>query len=334
MKVVKAFGPKDLRIVESPVPVPGSGQVLIKIRSSGICGSDKWYWRVNGPVDAVAGHEIAGEIVDCGPGVRKLKTGDRVAVNNVVGCGECEACRNGEFVRCPRRPDKDVNNGFGEYAAAPERNCLKLHPKIGYEAGCLIFDNWGTPFAALSRTGLKAGDRVIVFGCGPIGLAATGLCASRKASVLAVDPLEFRRNAALRLGAEKAMPPDQATGSGEGLPGWGKADFVIECSGKAPAYAAGLDALRIGGTFVSVGEGAEYQLRPSDTIIRNHLNMLGSWYSTMKQGAEVQKMMISGKIRNPSAFVTHRLKLEEVPGFFGGFMDCAAGILKPVIQID
>jgi threonine dehydrogenase-like Zn-dependent dehydrogenase len=226
-----------------------------------------------------------------------------------------------------------VNNGFGEYAVAPERNCLKLSPGTGYEAGCLIFDNWGTPFAAISRTGLKRGDRALIFGCGPIGLAAVSLCASIKASVLAVDPVEFRRKAAVALGAWRALPPEETGGSAPGLSGWGKADLVIDCSGKAPAYAAGLAALRTGGTFVCVGEGAEYPIRPSETLIRNQLTMLGSWYSTMRQGAEVQRLMRAGKIRDPSSFVTHRLSLDEVPGFFGGFVDCAAGILKPVIQM-
>jgi len=332
MKVVKAFGPGDLRIMEIPVPIPGPGKALVRVRASGICGSDKWFWRVARPVDDVAGHEISGEVVDVGPGVRSLKPGDRVAINNVVGCGRCDDCRKGDFVRCANRPGKDVNNGFAEYVAAPERNCLKLDRRISFEAGCLIFDNWGTPFAAIRRAGVKAGDSVIVTGCGPIGLAAVKLCVGLKASVIAVDPVEYRRNIAGQLGAAAVLAPDVVFLSRvrELTAGRG-ADIVLECSGKGLAYAAGLSVLRVGGTFVAIGEGAQFDLHPSELIIRNHLNLLGSWYTTMNQGREVQALMLRRKIPDPSVFVTHRPRLEDLPRVFGKIADCADGVLKAVV---
>jgi len=333
MKVIKAFGPKDLRLVEVPEPVPGNGEVLIAVRASGICGSDKWFWRVSGPVDAVAGHEVAGEVVKLGPGVKKLKMGDRVAVNNVVGCGHCHACRSGEFVRCPNRPGKDVNNGFSEYVVAPERNCLLLDDRIDYETGCLIFDNWGTPFGAVSRADISVGHDVLIFGCGPIGLAAVALAKERGAYVIAVDPQPYRLNAARQIGADEILTPDDALPdkvrqitSGLGV------DVVLECSGKAPAYQLGLASLKIGGTLVSVGEGACVDFRPSDFVIRNHLNIFGTWYSTMYQGRMVQNLILEGKIK-PKAFLTHRISLEEVPHFFGKVCDFEDNILKAVIVI-
>lgn len=333
MRVIKAFGPRDLRLVEAPAPLSGEGEVLIEVRASGICGSDKWFWR-EGPPDTVAGHEVAGTVAALGPGAHRLRVGDRVAVNNVVGCGRCAECRAGRFVRCPRRPGTDVNNGFGELLTAPERNCLLLDERLCYEAGCLIFDNWGTPYAALNAAGVVGGDDLVVSGCGPIGLAAVVLAKERGAFVIAADPLAYRRDAALRLGADVVLAPD------DGLPaavreltdGAG-ARVLLECSGKGDAYEAGLSCLRIGGVFVAVGEGAEYLLRPSDLLIRRHLVLLGSWYTTMADGRAVQDLMLRGGF-DPSAFVTHRVSLPEVPEAMARVCTCADEVLKTVILIE
>lgn len=334
MKVVKAFGLKDLRVVEKPDPTPREGEVLIGVRASGICGSDKWYWRVTGPTDNIAGHEVAGEVLALGPGVRHLKPGDRVAVNNVVGCGICAECRAGRFVRCANRSGNDVNNGFGELVTAPERNCMILHDSLDYEAGCLIFDNWGTPFAAIGRAGVKNGDDVVISGCGPIGLAAVNLSKMLGAYVIAVDPIPYRRDAAIRMGADAVLSPDdKAVPAINQLTNGDGASVVIECSGKGGAYEIGLSALRVGGTFVSVGENAQVDLKPSDHIIRKQLNVLGSWYTTMQQGKMVQDLMAEHRIA-PYAFVTHRVTLERVPYIFGQVFDFGDNILKVVILMD
>ncbi|NLG85287.1 MAG: alcohol dehydrogenase catalytic domain-containing protein, partial [Firmicutes bacterium] len=211
MRAIKAFGPKDLRLVELPDPIPGPGEVLIEVHASGICGSDKEYW-LHGPTDGVYGHEAMGEVVALGEGVKHLRVGERVAINNVIGCGRCPACRAGRFVFCPLRSGRDVNGGYGELRVAPERNCLRLDDRVSDEAGCLIFDNWGTPYAALKRAGVGEGDDLVIFGCGPIGLAAAVLAKRFGAYVIAVDPVAYRREAALRLAADAALTP------GEDLP--------------------------------------------------------------------------------------------------------------------
>ena len=296
MRAIKAFGPKDLRLVELPDPAPGPGEVLIRVRASGICGSDKEYW-LQGPTDRVYGHEAMGEVAALGEGVKHLRVGERVAVNNVIGCGRCAACRAGRFVFCPHRPGRDVNGGYGEMLVAPERNCLRLDGRVSDEAGCLIFDNWGTPYAALKRNGVGEGDDLVIFGCGPIGLAAAVLAKRFGAYVIAVDPVAYRREAALRLAADAALAPGEGTPAAirELTCGLG-ASFVLDCSGQGAAYAMGLSALRIGGTFIAVGEGAQFDLRPSEVLIHRHLRIAGSWYSTMAEGREVQELIVAGAI--------------------------------------
>lgn len=332
MKTVKAFGPQDLRVVEVPDPVAGPGEVVIAVKVCGICGSDKWFWRVSEPTDYVAGHEVAGEVIAVGPDVFRLQAGDRVAVNNVKGCGQCAACRAGKFTHCPHSIEH-MGHGFSERVAVPERNCLRLNPTISYEVGSLIFDMWGTPFGALQRAAVTSGDDVIVFGCGPIGLAAVALAKQRGAYVIAVEPHAYRREVALRAGANAALSPDDgALADIKRLTSGVGASTVIECSGKAAAYYLAFAALRMGGTLVSVGEGAQVDFRPSEMVIHKHLNLLGALYSTMDQGQQVQNLILQEQI-DPLRFSTHRFGLDELPAVFGQVVDCTDGILKSVMVV-
>ncbi|WEK54800.1 MAG: alcohol dehydrogenase catalytic domain-containing protein [Candidatus Cohnella colombiensis] len=329
MKQVKAFGPQDLRFVEASVPVLATDEVLIDMKACGICGSDKWFWYVKEPTDYVAGHEVAGEVVAVGSDVSSLQVGDRVAVNNVKGCGTCEACLGGQFVRCPNGITH-MGFGFSEQLAVPERNCLKLDNSVSDEVGALIFDNWGTPYSAIDRTMMKSGDYVLVIGCGPIGLAAIRLATVRGAIVIAVDPIAARLEMAKKQGAVVALSPDEANDevlndftNNQGM------TIVLECSGKPASYKLAYRALSIGGTLVSIGEGAKFEFHSSDWI-HKHLTLIGSLYSTMEAGAQVQQLIVSGEIA-PLAIVTHRFKLEEVPAQFGKVIEYSEGLLKSIV---
>lgn len=332
MKAIHSFGPKDVRVVEVPDPQPGPGQVLLRIRATGICGSDKWMWRHPEPVKTVIGHEVCGEVMALGAGARRLRVGQLVAVNNVGGCGVCPACRAGAFVLCPRWDGSlDVNGGYAELVAAWERNCLPLPAEIDAETGCLIFDNCGTPFGALERGGVQPGDDLLITGLGPIGMAAVMLAKLRGAYIIAADPLPYRRELALQFGADAALPAD------ENLPaavrdltdGLG-VRVALECSGKAPAYPLGLAALRVHGTLVAVGEGAQVDFHPSDQVIRRSLTIAGSWYSTMQQGRQLVEM-IRQKQFDPRALVTHRGGLAELPEIYRKVCEFDESVLKAVI---
>lgn len=329
MKQIRAFGPQQLRMVEVPDPVPGAGEVVIDVHACGICGSDKWFWYVEEPRDYVAGHEAAGVVTAAGPQVKSLRVGDRVAVNNVKGCGSCEACREEAYVRCSGKLEH-MGFGFSERIAVPERNCLKLDDSLSLEQGALIFDNWGTPYSSLARTAMKEGDTAVVIGCGPIGLAAIGLCKQRGVRVAAVDPLPARLEAAKRQGAVWTGTPSEALPERiRAFAGKDGFDYVIECSGKAPSYELGLAVIRTGGTIVAVGEGAKFTFNSSD-IIHKHLTIVGTLYSTMEDGRAVQELMVRGEI-DPLAFVTHRYKLEELPEKFGDVIDAKDGLIKAVV---
>jgi threonine dehydrogenase-like Zn-dependent dehydrogenase len=332
MKAINSFGPQDVRLVEVTDPYPGPEQVLIAVKGSGICGSDKWLWWHEQPTTFIAGHEVAGEVVAVGAGVQKLQPGDRVAVNNVVSCGACPACQQGAFVLCPYwTGQNDVNGGFAELVAAPERNCLLLDDAIDYVTGALIFDNLGTPYHAVQRAGVAEGDHVVVSGCGPIGLGTVIFAKLAGATVTALDPLPYRREMARSLGADAADAPssESAAAIREAAGGIGPHVF-IECSGRGEAYHFGLSLLRQGGVFTSVGEHARFELHPSDQIIRKALDLRGSWYSTMPDGARIQELILRGKV-NPQALVSHTAPLSGFPALFKQVCEFGDRVVKAVI---
>ena len=334
MKVLKTFGNQDLRIVEKPIPEPGPGHVRIKVRASGVCGSDKWIWYTENETDNIAGHEVAGEVVKIGEGVDSLKLGDRVMINNVVGCGMCPACLAGAFVLCGNRAGQlDVNNGFGEYLIAPARNCVRLADGIDYIDGALIMDNWGTPYGGTKRGNIQLGMNVLVTGCGPIGQAAIALSAATGAQVVAVDPLEFRRQNAKKSGAVEAVAPQELQDIRKKITGDAGFDLVLECSGNGKIYDNCLESLRIGGDMIAIGEHAEYLLHPSDQIIRRSLSIIGTWYSTLPQANEVMQLAVNKKI-NLRSFLTHTISLEEAPEIFKSIIDYTDDVLKCVIVFD
>lgn len=333
MKVVKVFGLRDLRLADAPVPQPGFGCVRVKVKASGICGSDKWVWFQEHPSDNIAGHEVSGEVDLLGEGVTALGVGDRVIINNVVGCGVCPACRAGEFVFCPKWDWRnDVNNGFGEYVVTPARNCMRLPDCLDYIDGALIMDNWGTPYANMLRGNVQAGMDVLVNGCGPIGQAAIALCRERGAYVIAADPVKWRRQAALKQGAHHALGPEELPCAAQKLTDGLGVHVVMECSGAGASYENCLASLRIGGTLVAVGEHAEYTYNSSD-IIRRSLNIASTWYSTLPHAAEVMQMALQKRI-DLRSFLTHTVRLEDVPRMFASLMSLEDGIMKCVIVYD
>jgi len=332
MKAIQSFGPKDVRLVDVAEPQVKEGQVIVAMRASGICGSDKWLWWNEHRTTVIAGHEVAGEVVELGPGVNNLKIGDRVAVNNVVGCGQCPACLAGAFVLCPQwNGSLDVNGGFGEFVAAPERNCLLLEDAVSYQTAALIFDNMGTPYHAVQRGGITAGDSVVISGLGPIGLGAVIFAKMQGASVIAIDPLLYRREKALSFGADVTLTPgaDVPNRVRELSAGVG-ARVLIECSGRGEAYPVGMDCLRHGGVLVSVGEHAHFDFQPSQYLIRKSLEIRGSWYSTMLDGLHIQDLILQGRV-NPDALITHRGSLADFPAMFEKVCEFDESVIKAVI---
>ena len=183
MKAAFLPGNSTTVLKEVEIPTPGHGEVLIKMKSSTICGSDiRAIYREHlgkgpeGYQNKICGHEPSGQIVKCGPGLRRFKEGDRVVIYHISGCGVCNDCRRGYMISCtsPYRAAYgwQRDGGMAEYLLAEEKDLVLLPDSLTYSDGAQIACGFGTVYEGLEKIGICGNDAVLVVGLGPVGLAS------------------------------------------------------------------------------------------------------------------------------------------------------------------
>jgi 2-desacetyl-2-hydroxyethyl bacteriochlorophyllide A dehydrogenase len=184
---------KPLQMQEVPLPAASEGDVLVRIKAAGICHSDVHYRAGISPVKPLPitlGHEIAGVVEEVGPQATGVQVGDRVCLHYLVTCGDCYYCSTGneQFCTKGRMLGKHRDGGYAEYVAVPARNVIPLPEAIPFEHGAILMCSAATPFHALRKSRLKAGETVAVFGVGGLGMSAIQLAKAFGAlDVYAVD---------------------------------------------------------------------------------------------------------------------------------------------------
>ena len=246
-----------------PIPQISDDQVLIKVHATAICGTDLhlYHWNEYAQkrmtdLPMVFGHETAGEIVEIGKNVTGYQLGDRISVETHVPCNHCWQCRNGNPHICENQHVFGVTDpgAFAEYAPVHKDCIVRLKDDISYEMGAML-EAMGAGVHGVEVAQVR-GKRVLVSGCGPIGLMTIGACKAHGASqVIACDLIEEKLEIAKTMGADitvnsrdvdlPAFVRSQTDGVG--------ADAVIDITGNPHAIRAGLKAVRKGGIFVSVG---------------------------------------------------------------------------------
>lgn len=286
-------------------------ECLVRVAACGICGSDKRIFLAPQPPAEVMGHEAAGEVIAVGDAVTTVAPGDHVAVYAVIGCGECACCRRGQITYCPARRGH-LSGGFGELLVAPERNLLHVPPDLDWLRACLLTDVLGTPMKAARLAPVGEGDRVVVLGCGPIGLGAVLVAVALGARVMAVDPLANRRTMAGRLGAEVACDPGAAD-TVEQVRAWTGlgADLSFDCTGDPHATLTALDCVRPGGTAMGVGANMEMTFSPWRHVISRDVKLGGSWYLHFEDFARCLAFVQAGML-DPLPMVTHTVPLAGI----------------------
>lgn len=249
----KAVG-TPLAIEDLPDPEPGAGEAVIRVARCGVCGTDLHSTSGHGytlPAGAQLGHEYAGEVVAVGRGVERLKVGDHVAALPVVGCGECDACRTGIDVLCSRW--KGYGGGLADYAKISERGATILPQTLSLADGALV-----EPFAVGRRAVRLAnpapGDRALIIGPGPIGLAV--LFWLRRAGVRSVALLassDRRRPLAEAMGADSFILEGETAQQDIVAALGGAPDVVFECAGVPGTIARAIALVRPQGQVVSLG---------------------------------------------------------------------------------
>ncbi|MFQ5558472.1 MAG: alcohol dehydrogenase catalytic domain-containing protein, partial [Acidimicrobiales bacterium] len=263
MRALVYRGPGRIELDRIDDPVPVDDEVLVSVSAAGVCGTDRHI--VAGELGVapgtVPGHEIAGTVIDVGPGVEGWSLGDRVASFGQVTCGVCGPCRVGRSNRC-RRPavlGMARQGGFAERVALPSSCLIAMPESIPDSIGAIASDAIATPFHALTTIGrLQIGETVVVIGAGGLGLHAVQLARSAGAArVVAVDPAESAREAAIAVGADAVLDPGSEDDPGRALRSLARrATLVLECVGRADTVELGLAALSPGGRLVVVGVGA------------------------------------------------------------------------------
>lgn len=324
MRGVTLPGDSTVKYVDVDLPEPGSGQVLLAMKASSICGSDiRAIYREHlghGPEayqGVIAGHEPAGQVVAVGPDCRRLQVGDRVAVYHIAGCGVCDECRAGYMIGCTSAYRAAYgwqrDGGHAEYLLAEERTCLPLPDGLSYLDGALVSCGFGTAYQALLRLAVSGRDTLLVTGLGPVGLAAAMLGRALGAGpVIGTDVAPERLALAVELGLvdHALLANEDAAAAIEDLTEGRGCEASVDCSGNAAARLLALRSTRTWGRCAFVGEGGQVTLDVSQELIHRQITLYGSWVTSLRNMAELLENLVRWKLR-PDVTVTHRYALDR-----------------------
>jgi (R,R)-butanediol dehydrogenase/meso-butanediol dehydrogenase/diacetyl reductase len=299
-------------------PAPGPGELVVRVGRCGICGSDlhmtedAMYGKGAGDV---LGHEFAGEVVALGKGTEGAALGDMVAVIPLASCGACEACARGEVAWCAHFGLQ--GGGYAEYALTRPNQCVVL-PKSASLADGAIVEPLAVALHGVARAGLERGDKVLVLGGGPIGLAV-GFWARRLGAgrVVIQDIAAHQRERALAMGADAfVVDLEDPVGAAERALG-GKADIVFECVGVPGLIAQAVGQVRNRGTIVLLGLCSQPDTFNSFAMLSKELTLVTSAFFTRGEFEAALDVLDAGAAE-PRMLVTDTVRLGEVPEAFEG----------------
>lgn len=343
MKAAVLHAVHDLRVEELPVPeVSPERDVLVRLRSVGICGSDVHFFERGGigkyPLTAptTMGHEAAGEVVEVLDEACGLKVGDRVAVEPGYPCRRCEFCRSGRYNLCRRMTflaAPPVHGAFAEYLAWPSDFLYPLPEALALDEGAMI-EPLAVGMWAATRGGVRPGDTVAVLGAGPIGLTTLQATLAHGATrVIVSDLVPMRRELAERLGATDlidAADPDAEARIME-LTGGRGVDVAFECAGAIPALQMALRIARNGGTAQIVGMPAEqhpeiplYELINREVDLRALFRYAGCYPPAIA-------LVGAGRV-DVASLITHHFTLAETPEAMVFVRDHRDEVIKAIIH--
>ncbi len=317
-------GNRTVEFRDFPVPEPGHGQVLVRMKASSICGSDiRAIYRAHlgeGPESyqgVIAGHEPCGQIVKLGTGCKRFQQGDRVVIYHIAGCGVCEDCRHGYMISCqsPRRAAYgwQRDGGHANYLLAEENTCMLLPDSLSCVDGALAACGFGTCYEALCRINLSGNDRLLVTGLGPVGLAAAMLGRALGArTIIGVELNQKRLELAdkLQLFDHVFKFDDSARQRILDVTGGRGTEASIDCSGAPEARQLALAGTRQWGRCVYVGEGSTVKFEVSALLIHKQVTLYGSWVTSLKHMADLIERLVRWNL-HPEKIATHKLPLSR-----------------------
>ncbi|MBI3830958.1 MAG: alcohol dehydrogenase catalytic domain-containing protein [Planctomycetes bacterium] len=345
MKAARLTSKRSIEFTEVPTPEPAPGEVLIRVKAAGVCYTDVEMFNGTQPYFAmglahyplILGHEWSGEIAALGVGVNAFKPGERVTGDVSLGCTRCRFCLAGQYNLCVVKQEVGLCRGkdgaFAEFLTMPARHVYRLPDDLSYEEGAGV-EPAATCVKGIHKTGLNAGDAVLVAGDGTIGLL--GIQAAKAAGaglVIATGTDEKKLALALELGADvavdvrKQMPAEAARAATSGF----GVDLALECSGRIPALRDCIESVRMGGRLCVIGvyEKSYPDFPATDLVVRD-ISFVGS-VASPNAFPQTLRFMRQGRIRL-APLVTHTLPLAEVARAFEIMENPASGRIKILLK--
>jgi len=297
-------------------PTPQAGDVVVKIGRCGICGSDLHMtedpaYGIN--KGDVLGHEFAGEVVALGKGAEGLKLGDLVSVIPLKSCGHCASCMSGEVAWCDQFGLQ--GGGYAEYAVTKPNQCIRLPQSASLADGAII-EPLAVALHGVNMSGMKPGDKVLILGAGPIGLAVAFWARRKGASdVIIQDLATFQEARAMEMGATGFnVSPDDPVGSVEQMLGT-KPDIVFECVGVPGLIAQAVEQVRKRGTICLLGLCTRPDTFNSFAMLSKEVRLITSAFFTRQEYEEALDALDAGAAE-PRALVTDTISLADTPARF------------------
>lgn len=351
MQTAKLFGPEDLRLVDEQKAKLSPGTIRVDISNTGICGSDVHEYNI-GPVPIRSeannhaipesewdellpkpmGHEIAGTVSEVSTEVEDVSTGEEVALNVLLSCGECRYCLEGKPQLCTAFDGTAVGSpGFADSIVVPANAAVSIPNGVSIEHAALA-EPLSVSVHAVRRSAMQIGDTVAVFGAGPIGLGIVDAARSAGAdSILVSEPRSARREAALELGADVTVDPretnpvthfkDETSGG---------VDVGFEVAGISETFSQTMRSTKYDGTIVvvSVFEN-EANIHPND-IMQAERTVVGS-FAYDDEFPITLRMIADGRL-TPEVFVTGSVSLEDVDQAFQRLTDPESSHIKILVE--
>lgn len=327
MKAYRLYGVGDLRLEEAPCPVLEPGEVLVRVKAAGICGSDipRIYQTGTYHFPTIPGHEFAGVVEEVGEDVDIQWKGKRVGIFPLIPCYSCGPCRVKQYEMCRSYGylGSRQDGGFAEYAAVPVKNLLVLPEAVSYEEAAML-EPMAVAVHAMRKAAPSEGERIAICGLGTIGLfLLMFLLEAGHKNIYAIGNKEFQRRMTDKFGLPADSFCDSRTQDvdawlAEKTEGRG-ADVFFECVGRNGTVEQAVRMTGPGGRVMLVGNPASDMTFPRETywkILRNQLTVLGTWNSSFRQDAQDDWHYVLERLGErrivPAECITHRLPFEEL----------------------
>jgi L-iditol 2-dehydrogenase len=347
MKADVLYAPGDLRCEEVPMPLPFDGEVIVKVKAAGVCGSDLDRVMHTGTyrLPCIPGHEFCGEIYypeKCSSG---LMRGDRIIAAPIIPCRNCEPCQRGDFGLCDNYDyiGSRRDGAFAQYVRVPEENLIKMPDTVSFLEGAAV-EPAAVSLHGVKRAKIQAGDYVMVLGCGTIGLFAiqfTKIMGACFVVAVDVDPSKLEQantaGADLIVDSSRQDPIEILAKLTNGR----MADVVIETAGISITQEQSVRAARKAGRILFLGTAHKDVVFPPKTferIVRGELTAIGSWnsFSAPFPGSEWHTVL--GYINNGrfkiKPFISHTTTLEDLPSVIARMSTRQLVFTKVIVALD